>query len=541
MALQKALSRSVLLILVIGIIVYGSAVIAGDWETITSFKDVRRILLIDDTLFLATSGGILAISDPDAPAAMYTNTDGLGTVDMSDIIQAADGQKWATGFGQLVAFDGRSSERYSTLPVYGPLYLRRVVDDGDRLWIASDSGLILFSKTGVDGGGFRNRYRITVINPYPAVYDIHLEGDLIWLATANGLAVADRSNTTTLLAPSSWNLFDINTNPELGANEVRRLARFEDSLHLITSGGLFRMSIGVSDTTFIEIPFGSGLEFYDLVINNDSLFIYYSSGLVTVNDGILTVLPSTGMPASPVTGFNTGAFRWLAARSGRGLFENRSGTFEEYIYTGTPGNRVTDIAVDSDGNIAAGFREKRAALRLPSRLWETQEYEPAFYTTNLCTDRSGNLWIGTEGGGLWRTDGNFLVNFNDTNSTVVGNLDNALFAWVTGVVCAGEYLFASLFRVVKDSKAPREASNQIRPFSAPIQTLSLLSNSIAVISGPKPAGRFTSMNLPISPVRPSVSSSQTTPKLVPTHKTPFGENRTTRMVFEGRNRLSFGM
>ena len=258
---HKVIFRQAILILIILLPAVVSTIAADNWETISSFKDIRRIRLINDTLFLATSGGILALTDPDAPGYMCTNIDGLGTVNMTDIIEAADGQKWATGFGQLVKFDLRSSERFPTLSVYGPLNLRRVVDDGDRLWIGSDSGLVLFSKVGVDDGGYRNRYRITAVNPNPIVFDIFLEGGLIWLATSNGLAVADRSDPIALLAPSNWTLFDINTNPELGINEVRRVTPFEDSLYLITASGVFRMSVGASDTSFTEIPVGSGLEF----------------------------------------------------------------------------------------------------------------------------------------------------------------------------------------------------------------------------------------------------------------------------------------
>jgi len=449
MAYHKVLFRKAILILLILLLAVVSTIAAGNWETISSFKDIRRVRLINDTLFLATSGGILALSDPDLPGYMCTNIDGLGTVDMTDIIEAADGQKWATGFGQLVKFDLQSSQRFPTLPVYGPLNLRRVVDDGDRLWVGSDSGLVLFAKVGVDDGGYRNRYRITTINPNPIVFDILLEGDLIWLATLNGLAVAERTDPIALLAPSNWTLFDINSNPELATNEVRRMTLFEDSLYLITVSGVFRMSVGATDTSFTEIPVGSGLEFFDMRVDNDSLFIYYSSGLAVIKEGALAAIPSPGMPSAPVTGFNTGSFRWLAAKNGWGFFKNRTGSYEEYIYTGTPGNTVTDVSIAVNGTITGGFFDKRSAVRI-SDLWVTQPYEPAFRSTVLGADRYGNRWIGTKGGGLWRDDGTSLVNFNDTNSTIRGNNDNSLFAWVSGLDISGDYLYASMFMVYND-------------------------------------------------------------------------------------------
>jgi len=405
--------------------------------------------VINDTLFLATDGGIMAITDPDLPGVQFTNLDGLGTVDITDIIEDSEGQKWVTGFGELIKFNGRSCERFPSVPVDGTVYLRCVVDDSNYLWIGSDSGLFLFSKVGEDGGGFRYRYGITVVNAYPPVYDILLDGDSIWLATLNGLAVADRSDPIALYMTSSWTVFDMSTNPELGENQIRRVKRFGDSLYVITSSGLFWRGLGGSDTSFTEIPAG-GSVFFDLRIDNDTLFVYHSGGLGVVSGGVFTSLGwPKWIPKAPFTGFNNGEFRWLATLSRRGVWENRSGFYEEYVHTGTPHNRVSDVTIGADGAFTAGFIEKRAAT-LVNGFWVTHEYEPAFGTSELFSDIYSNTWIGTVGGGLWRADDTSLVNFNDSNSTVVGNEEDHDFAWVTGIVGCGQYLFVSIFQSYTD-------------------------------------------------------------------------------------------
>ncbi|HUV31817.1 MAG TPA: gliding motility-associated C-terminal domain-containing protein [Acidobacteriota bacterium] len=444
MDFQKGISGRFLLALTVLVLGGVSTLRPFGWETITSFKDVRRMRVIDDTLFLATSGGILAVTDPLVPGLMYTNLDGLGTADITDIIVDAEGQKWVTGYGQFVRFGGPSPERFPTLPVYGMLNLCCVVDDGDGLWLGSDSGLILFTKAGVAGAGFADKYPITLVNPFPPVYDIWLEDSLIWLATGNGLAFADRREPDLLKAPANWTVFDVASNPELATSVIRRVTRYEDSLYVITGGGAFHMSIDGADTSFTESPFASSQTFYDMRVDSDSLFIYYSGGLALIKDGAIMAIPTPGAPTAKVTGVNTGDVRWVVADRERGVYYDQGGSFRQYAYTGTPGNRVTDVAIDRDGTMFGGFLNQRAARRA-GELWVTLPYEPRHYTTVLTSDGFGYTWIGTEGGGLWRTDGTALINFNDTNSTIIGNEAAHSFAWVSGVRITGGYLFASLY------------------------------------------------------------------------------------------------
>ena len=170
--------------------------------------------LIDDTLWVASSGGLLAIGDPDRPGVNYTNLNGLGSTNLNDIMADTAGRKWISGFGSLVRMEGNNRRNFPTGPVYGPLNLYRMADDGDQIWLGSDSGMVLFSKVGPDGGGYRNRYRITAVNPFPVVKDVVLDGNQLWLATGSGVATADKTDPM-LISPLAWTVLDATTNPEL--------------------------------------------------------------------------------------------------------------------------------------------------------------------------------------------------------------------------------------------------------------------------------------------------------------------------------------
>ncbi|UCC44584.1 MAG: hypothetical protein JSU65_01255 [Candidatus Zixiibacteriota bacterium] len=448
MACEKNPGTLIAALAAVFICAVGPGAVASGWESWTSFKDVRRMRLIDDTVWMATSGGILAVVDPAVPGVEYTNIDGLATTDITDIIVDAEGQKWVTGFGQLIKFGGPDARRYPTGPVYGQIELNCVVDDSNTLWLGSDSGLVEFSKTGPGDGLYLDRFGITLINSFPVVYDICLQDTLIWLATSSGLTVTDRSSRIGMKNPSNWTLFDINSNPELNTNIVKRVTVFEDSVHLLTDTELFRMSIGPADTSFVPIAIGVVVP-YDMRNEGATLTVYHSDGFVGIQDG--SVVSGTAVDPGVVTGLNTGSARWIAKSDSEGLFENSSGSFEEYPYSGLPSVAVSDLVIDGEGTMTAGFRSKRSATYdFQTGLWESHPYWPPSITTVLLSGAHGDAWIGTLGGGVWRVLGDSLINFNDSNSTIVGNNDNPpgsyLYAWVTGLDRHDQYLYASVFR-----------------------------------------------------------------------------------------------
>lgn len=415
---------------------------AADWQTYTSFTDVRRMRLIDDTLFVATSGGLLAITDRDEPGQTYVNIDGLGTNDVTDIVVDATDQKWVTGRGRLVRFGGPNPRQFPTGPIYGDLRLLTVEDDGSNLWIGSDSGLILFSKEN-DGGQYQNRFRITSVNQFPAVYDIALDGDSIWLATAAGVAVANRSNPSQLVSPANWSVYNTVTHPALGNNRINRVGIFENQLYVGGFGGLFVMDTSGGTVMFGPIPVIGAVEVTDLIENNDSLFVYSSRGLVVVDDGGVTLLPGS-FTSRPRTGFNTGDFRWVALDAG-GLYHNAGGAYKAYQYVGMPENVVADVTVTPDGVVAALF-DRKAMARLLNDEWAPTTFNVGLRTTKIRADFVGGIWAGTFGEGVYRVVGDTAIRYDQTNTPlhIDGNGDVVL----SGVAVSDRHIFLSALNPV---------------------------------------------------------------------------------------------
>ena len=83
---KNILSKIVLTVTLFLVPLVGVEAFAIDWATYTSFKEVRGFRLIDDTVYLATSGVLLAVADFNLPGTEYTNVNGLGTTDITDVM-----------------------------------------------------------------------------------------------------------------------------------------------------------------------------------------------------------------------------------------------------------------------------------------------------------------------------------------------------------------------------------------------------------------------------------------------------------------------
>lgn len=427
-----------------------------EWVNRTSFKEVRRLRVINDTLFLATSGGILAVSDPGEPGREFLNTDGLGTTDITDLIVDNEGQKWVTGYGRLVKFDYENPVQYLFRDYDNDLlHLYRIVDESDHLWIGADIGLVLFSKT-LFGGQIQDSYTLFGdLNPNPSVLDITVTGDSIWLATSSGLAVANKSNPSFLKAPSSWTVFGLGRYPELENDTVRSVISYMNEIYIATPENVFLLERN-TDTTFVPISIGNGVSFVNILVDGDSLFYFYDGtdggGMGVINGSVATPIAVSGVPSYPQIGLKGPGGRWLSLGDG-GVYYEDDDIYTEYPHTGLPDNLISDIAVNANGLLTVGFKYTGAG-QYDGEKWTIGDFSVGTGLTDLIVDSSGNAWAGTIGNGLWLITDNSLINYDENNSTLRGNSDNPpaglRYVYIRGLATDGRYLYATCYRAVNN-------------------------------------------------------------------------------------------
>jgi len=389
---------------------------------------------------------LLAIHAADAEGTTYTNVDGLETTNIYDIIQDDDGQKWVAGEHWLIRFGGDDPTMYPLSNVNDEPYTAyRIVDYGEYLWIGGSERLDLFSKTR-NGGEFPLWFgSFGDLPDDPEVKDILLLEDTIWLATSAGLATAVISDPKSLKFPSSWTTFDQSS---FGGGGLQRLVTFGSSLYLAASTGLWRMDITGPDTSFTLMSLGSGEHITDLYVAEDSLLFFFEGGTGLLVDSVLSFLSTPGLPAAPSRSVDFADRRWMAV-TGEGVYYEDGGGYVEYPHTGMPGNAVSDLTINRDGVITAAFMTRPAATLIDD-VWKSYEFGVGERTTLVISDSAGRPWVGTRGNGLWLLSGDSAINYDEQNSTLIGNTDdppNGLrFIVVNGLATDGRFLYAASYR-----------------------------------------------------------------------------------------------
>ncbi len=404
--------------------------------------------LINDTVYMATAGGLLIneVNNTSGPGREFTNVDGLGTVDITDIMIDSSGQKWVTGLGRLLRFNYNGSEPFLFFDQNNNLIkLHTCADDGDFIWVGTEVGLVLFSKI-IDGGQIQDSYTLfDSLNPSPEVFDIYLDGDTIWIATSAGLAMADKTDPIQLKSPVFWKTYNRIRYPELASDNFSRVVKFENTFYAATARGLYNLDRTISDT-FLVVPLGQTSPFTDLKVENDSLFFYATSVFGVIKAGDTATLSTFGLPARPATGVTNGSFRWVNVRN-TDTFQNSSGSYQLYPFTGLPGNVVTDLSVNRDGIITAGFGNRGGGL-LNNNGWTI--FDLGAPSTFAAEDPSGDAWLGTFGNGLWRIENAVRTNYDETNSTMRGNNDNPPSSYsyivIYGIKTDRRYIYAACYR-----------------------------------------------------------------------------------------------
>ncbi len=445
----QAFTLTLRILVLLAIAVTTTAAERYRFETLTSFKAVRSMEVIGDSLYVATSGGLLVIDDATAPGSEFIHTDGLGTTDLRDITVDTDGAVWLAGNGRLIRFNPLGSQRFLFFDSESePLELYSVVDDGDELWVGAEIGLVLFSKI-EDGGQIQDSYTLYGdLNPSPIVFDIELLRDTIWLATSSGLAAAPTADPVLLKSPSVWTTYDVSDYPGLGSDTIRQVEVFGSDIYVATSQGAFRLEQSAVDTQFVAVGLVSGVVVNDLVTENDTMFLYHVNGVSVVTATDTADLVVTGVPVGPVTGTVFEGLRWVGAGDS-GIFVGAGSAFEEYPYTGSPGNTVRSIGYGPGSMITAGFRDKVYA-QFDGSIWKRRAFNAVDGAMDVLVDPMDRVWAASWGSGLWLLGKDTLVNYDERNSTLSGVFGSASYVVVRSLATDGEYLYASLFQAANN-------------------------------------------------------------------------------------------
>jgi PAS domain S-box-containing protein len=394
-------------------------------------------------------GSSLLALDPGRELSHYVSDnwqvgDGLPDVMVNGMVRAADGYIWlATSYG-LARFDGYRFEVYNTqnCKAIASNKVGAVLEDSaGRLWIGTDEGLAIFENGRFKAFELNRRLQGKVFTLYEdrdgrlwigtnghGLECYHLKtGELTVYTTRDGLSghfirsiLEDRKGrlwvgTRNGLNRRDGKRFVVYTEKEgLPDAFIRKV--FEDSrgnLWLATYGsGLCRMESKNGKESFVVFDQRHGLPNDHLrTIYEDSagvLWIGSRRGLTRMKDGeFSSCLTDEQMPFNLINNVleDREGNLWAGSET-MGLFRLKDGAVKSYSRDeGLVSGEAWCVFPDRDNTLWVGMRgglfRKKQGERSFTRF--TAAGEPFDYGNNsICQDRDGDLWIGTESGGVKR-------------------------------------------------------------------------------------------------------------------------------------------
>ncbi len=311
---------------------------------------------------------------------IYTTKNGLTQNDVRSIFQDSDGFIWIGTHGGLNRFDGYDFKTYKkevndkgSIP--SNLIASITEDKNGNLWIGTDDEGIAVLKKGSESfisikNDKKNPHRLTGNRVITMLVD---NNNAVWIGTTEGL--------NKIVFDSKANTFDIEhfiaekDNPNsLSDNHIGTL--FEDewgNLWIGTNKGLNRYLNRGDDSNHQFLSYQS------------DIFRYVRA--ITVNDSSLLIASSSRLLSLPIEHINRNnpEFRMLKKAAYYDMIIDKAGNIWGI------NDKGIDVNYMSDGKLATHrFKNNWTDLHSLSK----------DIVTSIMEDRSGILWVGTNGGGL---------------------------------------------------------------------------------------------------------------------------------------------
>jgi ligand-binding sensor domain-containing protein len=412
----------------------------GQWHSYTAKNNVRGVTVDRyGIMWAATGGGMYSFNPADSTYQLFTASEGLRINDLTAITVDTSGAIWTgASNGFLHAYNPRSgvwtyvSDISLLTPPDRRINALKVV--GDTLFVLSDIGLSVYSISRNQFGDTYSRFGPDAAQISGDIYSVDLFDDSIWVATANGLAASDLTNSN-LSAPESWTVFTSANG--LPSSTVTGTAVAGGKLFVATSQGIVERTSGGSGwTPVLSTP---GLQVLSLAAAPTS-----SPSIVFVTASQLwNIAPTSGTDAANlIATYNASPLTVVAGSSSinqsfvgtqaAGVIANRSGAWKSLLPPGPANNSFVGVAVDNNGHVWAGTGNNpgQGFQSFDGTTWKlyTAEQDPrlvndAYFQASIGPNNS--KWMSNWGQGvaLYDASGNLKKVLNTTNGLLTALTD----------------------------------------------------------------------------------------------------------------------
>ena len=419
-------SPCALLSVMITVVIFGSLPIeAATWRNHTNVNGAFDLLPVGDTVWAATSGGLVMFSGADVRT--FTNADGLGDNHLLFVTMDGAGLIWTGGQGGRLSVLDRATGEWKAFEFRDrdgqPLRLTAAAADGDFLWVGSNVGVHKFD-TRHYGGEIKETYRR--FGNLPAdepVNDVRIVGDFVWVATGAGCAQASREDIN-LQDFSHWRSYT-RLNSGLQDDDVRALAGGSPVLYAATSTGVYAFQDQGFAGVWSAVP-GPQVECYGLFDSSGEILVATASGIQQCTDDGCALLTTAGMAELRTRAVCKTAEGkvWAASYSGVGYSLFDGAAWVDSVVSGLASNTVHDVAATPDGSVWVVHPEGKPLSTWNGTQWRWVDAYLGAPENVLAVDSEGWLWVGGHGSGVTRLNPadpqNGVQHFDETNSPLRG-------------------------------------------------------------------------------------------------------------------------
>jgi ligand-binding sensor domain-containing protein len=422
----------------------------GDWETYTNANFIQQLLIVEDELWCATSGGVLRLQTGNVGIDKYTNVDGLGWIDVLSLSADRLGQLWFGTNGRGVSTYHPGEDRWTTYTEFDGVagkIATAVLATEERIWVGTEEGISLFAWNEQQNDYFwKENYLSERRVPVRRVRDFIDRDDEIWAATEEGIARArywHPEYVPNLQDSASWITYT--TGDGLPNNEVHCLALMDTVIWAGTTRGVAVFHGEAWTVQMQGMP--SNTEVYDLTVYQDDLWAGTSRGLYVFRESWDQELGEEEITSVDIDGDGN---LWLGTAEG-GILTVEGEGWIRHLSDGPNENNIERVVIDHRKNIWVSTLAPvdpdyiAKACRLAQGEWSVFDDSDGLRTGDrllgLLVDDDGRIWFGSWAHGVSVLDDRGTLTkeddvwnyYNQDNSSLRGITQNPLYIVVTGI------------------------------------------------------------------------------------------------------------
>lgn len=379
------------------------------WKTFTSAREIRVMMVEANHIWCGTEGGLLIFKPQFQSSEIWTNTEGLASINVSSVISDDAGNLWiGMEDGHLQHLDVLNNE-WLTINDYTDYQINDLLIYGDSLFVALDIGISVYLISRREVKETYKHLGMSIEAEIP-VYDMMIQENEFWAITAQGISHT-RLNNPNLMDPQFWE--NENESTGISVEGILSFIYYQDTFWTGTRQGIFRLS---ESRDWEKIPETSDIQPIAFHVHQNRLYAITENSLAVFQNDWKTV-DSDLTDCLSIASNNDTLF--VGTKQGISLFQNDQ-YIQTYIPDGPGGNFFSDLAVDKEGALwccssdLAGSSGSGFSKFSEDRWKVFNKKNTPGLNTNLAVcvavDQKNRKWIGTWGKGL-------MILENDTTYT----------------------------------------------------------------------------------------------------------------------------